>query len=81
LVNEEVPPYTVDFLWRAGSLVVETDGWRTHRGRQAFEDDHARDAFLRTLGYEVLRFTWRQLETESASVLTLLRRCVGGAVS
>ncbi len=73
-VNVPIAPYTVDFLWRRQSLAVETDGWEAHRGRQAFEDDRARDAFLRKLGYEVLRFTWRQLEQDSASVLALLRR-------
>ena len=81
-VNVPVPPYTVDFLRRRQSLVVETDGWSAHRGRQAFEDDRARDSFLRKLGYEVLRFTWRQLEDDSTSVLALLRRYLQrGAVS
>jgi very-short-patch-repair endonuclease len=74
LVNERIGVYTVDFLWPNARLVVETDGWQAHSGRQAFEDDRARDAHLRTHGYEVLRFTWRQLEDDPASVLTLLRR-------
>ena len=74
LVNEPVGIYTVDFLWSEASLVVETDGWRAHSGRQAFEDDRARDAFLRQKGYEVLRFTWRQLENDPSAVLSLLRR-------
>ena len=39
-------PYRVDFLWRDHGLVVEVDDWKSHRGRQAFEDDRARDAFL-----------------------------------
>ncbi len=73
-VNEQIGIYAVDFLWRGERLVVETDGWAAHRGRQAFEDDRTRDAYLRARGYEVLRFTWRQLEDDSASVLTLLRR-------
>jgi very-short-patch-repair endonuclease len=81
LVNEPVPPYTADFLWREQRLVVETDGWQAHRGRQAFEDDRARDAFLRSHGYEVLRFTWRQVKDDPPSVLSLLRRYLGrGAV-
>ena len=74
LVNELLAPYTVDFLWPRERLVVETDGWVAHRGRQAFEDDRARDAFLKARGYEVLRFSWRQLEHDPAFVLTLLRR-------
>ncbi len=74
LVNEPVGPYVADFLWPAPRLVVETDGWQAHRGRQAFEDDRARDTYLRARGYEVLRFTWRQLEDDSSAMLFLLRR-------
>ena len=57
----EIGPYTVDFLWPAQFLVVETDGHATHGTRKAFEEDRARDADLTTRGYRVLRFTWRQL--------------------
>jgi very-short-patch-repair endonuclease len=67
-------PYTVDFLWPRSRLVVETDGWRGHRGRQAFEDDRTRDAWLRARGYEVLRFSWRQVVDEPAAVVAVLRR-------
>jgi very-short-patch-repair endonuclease len=45
-VNVPIGPYTVDFLWREWRLIVETDGWPAHRGRQAFEDDRVRDAYL-----------------------------------
>jgi very-short-patch-repair endonuclease len=73
-VNVPLGPFTVDFLWRDRRLVVETDGWEGHRGRQAFEDDRARDAFLRLQGYEVLRFTWRQVFEDPRSVVAVLRR-------
>ena len=51
----------VDFLWRDQRLVVETDGYRFHRGRLAFEADRARDVELKLLGYTVVRFTHRQV--------------------
>jgi len=35
-------------------LVVETDGWRAHGSRLAFEADRARDVELKLAGYEVL---------------------------
>ncbi len=59
-VNVRMGPFVVDFLWRRQSLIVETDGYRFHRGRQAFEDDRVRDTELRLTGYEVIRFTYRQ---------------------
>ncbi len=75
-VNVPIGPFTVDFLWRERRLVVETDGWEGHRGRQAFEDDRARDAYLRLQGYEVLRFSWRQVFDDPRSVVAVLRRCL-----
>jgi very-short-patch-repair endonuclease len=77
-VNALVGPYEVDFLWRDHKLVVETDGWRAHGGRLAFEEDRARDLELRLLGYEVVRFTYRQVMERPAMVVEklaiLLRR-------
>jgi very-short-patch-repair endonuclease len=73
-VNVRIGPFTVDFLWRERRLVVETDGWDAHRGRQAFEDDRVRDAYLRLRGYEVLRFSWRQVFDDPKSVVAVLRR-------
>jgi very-short-patch-repair endonuclease len=72
-VNVRLDRYEVDFLWRSGRLVVEVDGWESHRSRSAFEQDRARDARLKLLGYEVLRFTWRQLASDRAGVAGTIR--------
>jgi len=61
-VNVRAGGFEVDFLWPERRLVVETDGYRYHRGRAAFEDDRERDLALRALGYEVIRLSARQLE-------------------
>ncbi len=67
-VNVRVGPFEVDFLWRAQRLIVETNGYRYHRGSQAFEDDHARDLDLHTLGYDVRHFSYRQVTATPQSV-------------
>jgi putative AbiEi antitoxin of type IV toxin-antitoxin system/uncharacterized protein DUF559 len=46
-----------DYHWPSYRVIVETDGWDTHRTRQAFKNDRAKDAALTALGYRVLRFT------------------------
>jgi very-short-patch-repair endonuclease len=51
----------VDFLWTDARLVVETDGWDSHRTRAAFEEDRARDQALAVAGYRTVRFTHRQV--------------------
>jgi very-short-patch-repair endonuclease len=68
-----IRPYTVDFLWEIARLVVETDGWRTHGTRSAFEADRERDAYLKRHGYDVLRFTYRQVMQEAQVVTATLR--------
>jgi hypothetical protein len=62
LFNQFVGQHLVDCLWRRAKVIVEVDGWDTHRTRRAFEDDRARDVELTLLGYTVLRFTWRQIK-------------------
>lgn len=72
-VNVGLGGYLVDFLWRAHRLVVETDGYRYHRGRTAFRDDRRREFDLRVLGYEVIRLSEEQIEREADRVATHLR--------
>src|SRR6188474_1326535 len=73
-VNVKVASLEVDFLWPARRLIVETDGYRFHRGRTAFEDDRNRDLSLRSLGYEVIRLTYRQVTDQSERIATILRQ-------
>lgn len=77
-VNAAVGTHIVDFLWRDSRLIVETDGYRYHRGRAAFEHDHRRQARLAAAGYEVLRFTWRQVIDEPDQVITTVRTRLAG---
>ncbi|MGH2898946.1 MAG: DUF559 domain-containing protein [Solirubrobacteraceae bacterium] len=61
-----------DFVWHARRLVVEVDGRDPHTTRRAFEHDRRRDQRLATLGYRVIRFTWRQVSYEPADVARTL---------
>lgn len=56
--------------------MVETDGREIHGTRAAFERDRARDARLTAAGYRVVRFTWRQVIGEPATVAGLVRACL-----
>ena len=52
---------------------METDSWRYHKTRAAFENDRARDALLATAGDRTLRFTDRQLENDPHTVAATVR--------
>jgi very-short-patch-repair endonuclease len=72
-VNVRIGRYEADFLWRDQHLIVETDGWATHRGRVAFEQDRSRAMALALDGYEVIRVTWRQVWQDPATVAAAVR--------
>jgi very-short-patch-repair endonuclease len=78
-VNVPLDRFVVDFLWRAERLVAELDGWHSHGTRSAFEEDRARDARLKSLGFGVVRFTWRQLETDPALIAATIRGVLDAA--
>jgi very-short-patch-repair endonuclease len=67
-VNHDVAGKEVDFLFAEQRLIVETDSWRYHKTRHAFENDRARDVLTLRAGYRTLRFTDRRLEREPRAV-------------
>jgi very-short-patch-repair endonuclease len=76
-VNARLGLHEVDFLWRDLRVIVETDGFRHHGNRAAFERDRARDARFQSRGFRVLRFTYRQIREAPEFVVRTLRALVG----
>lgn len=62
-----------DFVWPSERLVVEADGWDTHRTRKAFHDDRRRDRLLRLAGWEVVRVTHRDVKHDPDHVVHVVR--------
>jgi very-short-patch-repair endonuclease len=67
-VNARIAGREVDFVFGRHGVVVETDGWRFHGHRAAFERDRRRDAALTRAGYRTLRFTHDQVADEPHAV-------------
>lgn len=65
----------VDFLI-GRRLIIEADGAAFHNDPDHFENDRKRDQMALSLGYVVIRVTWRQLQDDWASVLGLIRDLV-----
>jgi hypothetical protein len=72
LTAPDHPRLEVDFYWPQHRLIVEIDGWETHRTKAAFEADRQRDAALTAAGHRVLRFTWRTIAHEGVTVIRRL---------
>jgi len=71
-VNVRVGPFLVDFLWREERLAIETDSYRHHRGRAAFQEDRGRGLELMRLGYHVLRLSEAQIDETPEDVAEIL---------
>ena len=74
--NVLIAGFTADFLWPDQRLIVEVDGYPYHSSRSALERDHRRDIVHKNAGYEVLRFTARQLEEEPLYVAAVIARAL-----
>jgi very-short-patch-repair endonuclease len=76
LVNERVrtgsESFLCDFVWPAPRLIVETDGRAAHVRATQFEEDRRRDAGLKLAGWQVVRFSWRQVTTRSDWVVSVV---------
>lgn len=71
--------YTADFYCVEAKLAVEVDG-PPHQTVEGKQKDEVRDAWMRSQGIEVLRFSGWQVEFEAQRVLqfiddALLQRC------
>jgi hypothetical protein len=78
LTNVHLLGCEVDALWEEARLIVELDGWRSHRHRVAFERDRIRDADHAVAGYRVIRVTYRRLKAEPQLVAAQLRELLRG---
>ena len=71
----------LDAFWPEYGLIVECDGWDTHRTREAFESDRERDTDHLDYGLTTVRLTKRRLEQtpdhEAARFKRILKRLAG----
>ena len=64
-----------DFIWPSIKLAVEIDGEHHRYGRHP-ELDKLKESILRFLGYTVLRFSNRQVETEPREVQAIIKSTI-----
>lgn len=66
--------FKCDFVWWDLRLIVETDGRGPHTRDLQFEEDRRRDSILKLGGWEVVRFTWRQVVDKPDWVVSMVRQ-------
>lgn len=76
LVNEKIEVWRPDFLWPAPMVVVETDGVAFHRTPAKRRRDEEKDAFLRALGFTVIRLRWADVVERPAVTAARVREAL-----
>lgn len=74
--NVWVGTHLADGLWPAAKVVVELDSWGFHRTQATHERDHEETVELELAGYEVVRFSYRQLTRDAGRVAARVRRAL-----
>lgn len=77
--QHSIGPYVADFYCAEHRLVVELDGHQ-HQFATERRHDSTRDAYLRTLGLTVLRFTNFDLFHDARKVVEALERAIAATV-
>ena len=76
VVHVDGEEFRLDVAYPAAMLFIEGDGFGVHGTRTAFEDDRRRQNLLVLAGWSPLRFTWRQLRQDPATVGAHVRRAL-----
>ncbi len=73
-VNARVGGMRVDALWTERRVAVELDGGPAHGGAAAMKRDRERELALRSMRFQVVRYTWEQVTRRPRDVVEDLRR-------
>ena len=76
VANHPVGGYVIDFAFPASKVAIEIDGWAFHQDPTVFNGDRVRQNKLALLGWQVLRFTWRDLTEHPERVVATVRRAI-----
>ncbi len=63
-------PYRIDVAFPVQKLAIEVDGWAWHVDSARFRNDRRKGNTITLAGWDLLRFTWHDLENRPGAVLT-----------
>lgn len=62
-------PYRIDLAFPTARLAIEVDGWAWHVDAARFRADRRKGNAVTRAGWDLLRFTWHDLDGRPAEVL------------
>jgi very-short-patch-repair endonuclease len=72
--NQRVAGYEVDYLFAAAKVAIEIDGLAFHSDADDFYRDRIKQNAIALAGYQVLRFTWLDLNEYPRRVIAEVKR-------
>jgi predicted transcriptional regulator of viral defense system len=72
--------FRVDFRWKKFRTIAEADGLLKYSDPSALRSEKLRQEALSDLGYEIVRFTWKQLHQDPAGVADRIRHAFARAL-
>ena len=76
-VNRRAGLMRVDAIWREAGVAAELDGGDAHAGLGQMKRDRDRELALRAKGFQVVRYTWEQVNRRPGEVAEDLLRLLG----
>jgi very-short-patch-repair endonuclease len=62
-------PYRIDVAFPAARLAIEVDGWAWHVDAARFRNDRRKGNAITRAGWDLLRFTWHDLDGRPAEIV------------
>jgi Uncharacterized protein conserved in bacteria len=66
-------PYRIDLAFPEAKVAVEVDGWAWHVDVERFRTDRRKGNAVTRGGWDLLRFTWHELDGDPAGVIAQIR--------
>lgn len=66
-------PYRIDLAFPAAKVAVEVDGWAWHVDVERFRTDRRKGNAITRAGWDLLRFTWHELDGRPAQTVAEIR--------
>jgi very-short-patch-repair endonuclease len=79
VMGHPLGPYRIDLAFPAARVAVEVDGWAWHVDPERFRNDRRKGNFITRIGWDLLRFTWHDLDGRPAASIAEIGEAVAAA--
>jgi very-short-patch-repair endonuclease len=71
--------YRIDLAFPAARMAIEVDGWAWHVDAERFRADRRKGNAIIRAGWDLLRYTWHELDGSPADVIAEIRETLARA--